>query len=41
MELGCRAGQGFWLERPLPNEKLARLFEASPLRRPRAVPRAA
>jgi EAL domain-containing protein (putative c-di-GMP-specific phosphodiesterase class I) len=41
VELGCTAGQGFWLERPLSSEKLASLFDARALRLPRAVPRAA
>jgi diguanylate cyclase (GGDEF)-like protein len=37
VELGCTAGQGFWLERPLPREKLASLFDAGALGRPRSI----
>jgi diguanylate cyclase (GGDEF)-like protein len=41
VELGCTAGQGFWLERPLPKEKLASLLDTAALPCRRAVPRAA
>jgi diguanylate cyclase (GGDEF)-like protein len=40
-ELGCTAGQGFWLERPLPQEELSDLFSAKLLSLPVASSRRA
>ena len=32
LELGCSAGQGFWLQKPLSAEELAAIYESAPLR---------
>jgi diguanylate cyclase (GGDEF)-like protein len=40
-ELGCTAGQGFWLERPLESEDVEHLFDAKVVPLRRRVPRRA